>query len=393
MREESPDRLKRKSSQPVVAKLVFCTCVIMANCTEVQYVPQQWFGNGEPNLRGECSGNGQCVEAIGRCICDDGWTGNADFFGDTGTDCQINILGIQIEYGLLLAITLFSWYKQYPGLKKRYHDYVKAKQAAQAKGKSYSVIQNRGVVTMIIWNSVGAPSIIATCIIRMASTTERVGVTVLLTFFFMMVKNIFYLSSLLYQPYLFKTLLKGERMNNSANGAAFLHFVNITSAIGFTISVAASFIPFISVADPSLAGETFIAYYISQFLTLFYNGYIAIAIYFKAEKLFGASYSMNKDEKILNTKIKMKGFQRAVFLNTTFFGLTYVIFLIWPFWWNLHDYFVAITWLVFIKVANDIALGTNEKKEKATKEPSSGGELLTDHVGEDTEPEGQSMSV
>ena len=355
-------------------------------------MPQQWFGNGESNLRGECSGNGNCVQSIGRCVCEDGWTGISDFFGDPGTDCQIFVPGIQAEYGILLVITLWSWYKQYPGLKKRYKDYIKTKQEAQAKGKTYNVLQNRAVVTMIIWNTLGAPSIIASCLIRMASNEERVGVTGLLTFFFMMVKNIFYLSSLLYQPYLFKTLLKGERMNNTANGSAFLHFVNISSGIGFAISVVGSFIPFISVADPNLAGETFIAYYISQFLTLFYQVYIAAAIYFKAEKLFGISYSMNKDEKVLKTKQKMKGFQRVVIVNAGMFGLIYVVFLIWPFWWNLHDYFVAITWLVFIKVANDIALGTNEKKQKSSNHEHSGAQL-SDQIGEDTEPEGQSMSV
>lgn len=365
----------------------------MANCTQVQYVPQQWFGNGEPNLRGECSGNGVCVASLGQCVCNEGWTSRADFFGETGTDCQMFLPGIQAEYGILLAIVLWSWYKQYPGLKKRYNDYVKAKQAAQAKGKNYNVLQNRGVVTMIVWNLFGAPSVIATCILRIAFPEERVGVTVAITLFFMLVKNFFYLCSLLYQPYLFKTLLKGERMSNTASGTAFLHFINISSAVGFAVSFVASFIPFISVANPELAGETFVIYYVSQMLTLFYQAAIAIAIFIKAEKLFGASYSMNKDEKILKTKVKMKGFQRAVFVNAGLFGTLYLMFLIWPFWWNLHDYFAAITWLVFIKVANDIALGTNEKKEKTNKEVSSGGELLTDHVGEDTEPEGNSMSV
>lgn len=363
----------------------------MANCTEVQYVPQQWFGNGEPNLRGECSGNGVCVEAIGRCVCDEGWTSNADFFGDTGTDCQIFLPGIQAEYGILIVIVFLSWYKQFPGLKKRYEDYKKAKQTAAAKGRRYNVLQNRGVLTMFIWNVLGAPSIIASSIVRIAFPEERVGVTVAITFLFMMVKNVFYLSSFLYQPYLFKTLLKGEKMSES-EGTAFLHFVNISSGVGFFISIIGSFIPFISVADPALAAETFIAYYVSQFLGLFYNAAIAVAIFFKAKSLFGKSYSMNKDERVLRTKNKMQGFQRAVIASATFFGVLYVIFLIWPFWWNLHDYFVPFTWVAFMKVANDIALGTNEKKQKS-QQSSTIVDTHTDKVGLDVEPEGQSMSV
>ena len=55
-----------------------------------------------------CSGNGYCV--LEKCICNSGWTSNADFQSKEGYDCDININAMKVLCGLVVGLGFIPFF-------------------------------------------------------------------------------------------------------------------------------------------------------------------------------------------------------------------------------------------------------------------------------------------
>lgn len=369
----------------------------MSGCNDVQYVPGQFYSFSTENLRGECSNQGVCDDVSGICECNDGWTGLSDFFADPQTDCQISVLGIQILYGIMLLAAAASLIKSRKGLKKRWEDYQNAKAKAKRRGLKYNFWNNRALFCLWWWYVFGFPSLIVACLLRILALEERVGVTPAMTIFFAATKIAFYLSIVVYQPYLFTTLMKGDKITGDTG--RFLRFVSISAGVGCGLGVISSFIPFFSIGNTEAAPIVYSAYYIVSGGGLIYNGIVAYLVYKKAEKVLTKSYEQSKSSTIEDLKNRMKKFQYAVVINANGVGIIYIMMFIWPFWWNMHDYFQPLTWLAIIKTSIDQANGSMEGKGGSSKNSSvvgsgtADGKTGTVKTISDDEAEAVSMSV
>ena len=53
-----------------------------------------------------CSGHGDCID--NKCYCHPGWTGQANLEVNIHFDCDINIVALQVMYGIALALAVFG---------------------------------------------------------------------------------------------------------------------------------------------------------------------------------------------------------------------------------------------------------------------------------------------
>ena len=344
----------------------------MAGCLDAQYVPGQFYGE-PPNLRGICSGQGFCNASANHCVCETGWTGLSDFFGELNTDCHINVVGIQIEYGLLLLITLSSALASFKGLKRRWDTYSIAKAKAQKSGRSHGITKDKGLLSGLVWYAFGIPSLLCLCVLRIAAPEERIGVTVPITIFACLTRVAYNLSVVVYEPFLFAALVRAdslERMMNS-NVSGFLQFIRVSSSLGAILGAASAFVPFASLGNTSSAPFVVTVYFGLSALALIYDGVIAYLAYQQAEKVFVDLHSSSVAptpavEKFRDKKlVQLKLYQYGLNITSTCTGLFFIMVCVWPFWWSLHDYFLPFTLLPIIKVGYDQGVGAREPRSRS----------------------------
>ena len=349
----------------------------MSGCLDAQYVPGQFFGV-PPNLRGICSHQGFCNVSSNRCVCVDGWTGLSDFFGDPGTDCHINILGIQVEYGLLLLFTLLSVLFSYSPLLRRWQVFTEAKLAAKRSNRVHKLSKDKGLLSSLLWYAFGIPSLMLVCILRMASTKERIGVTALITCFAGITKVAYNASIVVYQPFLFSALIKVESLERMMQSGAnrFIRFVRISASFGAVLGVASAFVPFVSIWNPSLAPIVVTVYFGLSGVSLLYDGVIAYFAYQQAEKVFVDLHTSHVDPSPAikkfrdRTLLQLKLYQYGLNITSTIIGLFFLMACVWSFWWSLHDYFLPFTLLPILKVGYDLGVGSREPLKNSTRKKS-----------------------
>ncbi len=309
----------------------------MGDCLE--YFPDQPWSFGD-NIAGPCSGNGECIN--GTCVCFEGWTGLSDFINAEGYDCQINILGYKITWAILLAIQVYAIVKSYPYLKSRYQTYKELAEGKRKKGEKYGLTQNIGALSMVIWYGIGAPSIIVTCIIKLAMNGERVGVTPLMTFLFIWNKFIFYACMTLFQPSLLNAVVNGMKDT--------LQYVKINKHMTYVVFVGQVLAGFMAVgvlANATLGAPMYLTYLFLMTLNTAFVFFQGVYIKHELSKTLDMSYSMAKSEKTLVMKKKLRKMQNGAIKPALVVTIIYLFQFVWPFMWTKHDYFLAISWIVF----------------------------------------------
>lgn len=306
------------------------------NC-ELIFPDLAWsFG---PNPLGPCSGHGTCVN--GTCLCDAGWTGRSDWMNAEGFDCQIHMPTVKALYGVLALAQIIGYYFAIPYLKSRYVAFLQIRESHIRRGEHYTIFQNNGVLAMAIWYAVGGPFLFLYCIIKWSMNDERVGVTWLLTMLFIIVKVLFYICVVLMQPTLLRAVL-----HEFARGSKYVSLNDYMTGFMFLGQFVSGLLAIAAIMKPFKQQNIYIGY---LFLMLYVSTWISgQALFIKARVI----HTLDRSQQIAalpKTKVmkaKLVSMQNSAIRQGALLALTFLIQIIWPFFWTKHDYYLPISWLV-----------------------------------------------
>jgi hypothetical protein len=167
-----------------------------------------WLIKSYRNPLGNCSGAGVC--AAGECECMPGYTGLSDVVNMQGLDCQIFEPAIVALWGVNLLVTSVVLVISAPQLKARWRQH-QANVATQhaGSGRQVSILQNKGLISMAVWVLWVAPSLIALALVRLADSSQRIGITWAITLLFVWLRIGFYTVAYTFQTGLSKSRWRG----------------------------------------------------------------------------------------------------------------------------------------------------------------------------------------
>lgn len=320
--------------------------------------------NQPENPFGTCSGNGNCTSELDdgevkfACECDEYWTGLSDFVNTEGVDCQVfepAILGLW-SLNILLALNFAR--RSIPRINTRWKAYKVTRDTQLARGKKYGIKNNRALIANFIFILVNVPGIILFAIIRMAKPDERIGVTVLITIVFCIVKVSFYASSWFFQPALFGTVLKGSGKSGlKAIGIKPLIKLNDRLSLAqAVISAGGGFLPFFSIGASSEDAQ--VIWFIYCMLTALGLVWLFLQSYYvkvKAIEVLDQSYSISKNEKTKKMRKRIVDMQNSALVNAPIQFMIYIVWGFYAFLWNKHDYLLPISWVSMLLMGKKMA--------------------------------------
>jgi len=146
-----------------------------------------------------CSGNGLCLldilqsPARGACFCDEGWQGESDFqVTNSKLDCQINILAIRCMWGVVLGIHLLAYLRYLPKLWWLVRKHRAVVQKNKQAGKKYTLWDNKGLLSLVPYVTVGWVSQTIFMCIKIADQNLKIGSSVVVTILYLLWRTTFY---------------------------------------------------------------------------------------------------------------------------------------------------------------------------------------------------------
>ena len=303
-----------------------------------------------------CTGNGVCVyDPVAQhndCSCNKGWTGDSDFktLSDV-TSCHINTQLIQALWGIMIALQVPFLLKSVPNLIyliKRHGEMQKKERAA---GRSYSIRDNKGLFSVLLFVVLGFPLVWALAIIKIAEPWRMLGKDVLVTILFWLVRFFFFNALLTIQPALLKSLLRGQRNLE--------HIISGHSIFAWTIYIGTNAVslvalwPLVTEVDPynPVAGMASVSlYFLSSGVALLTLGIQALYIERKVVTLLSATADITKDGRSQVIKQKLSSLQRSFATIMLVQSLIQFIFGAVPMLWPFHAYQWPISWMTWGQV-------------------------------------------
>jgi hypothetical protein len=195
-----------------------------------------------------CNGNGYCQNNT--CICNEGWTGAADFFSLDGVSCHNPIILDRILYGLGALSWILLWITSLSALQHHYHRWRKLN---NGKHKLFSIRTFRTathlfVIGMLMFPVL--PLLIATFILRAAST-QHIGVDPIISFMYAIGFCFQWGLAMMAQHLMLESMLRGGMKLNQddidrlilMDRQSIMRAVTIYSCALFSTCVAGIFIP------------------------------------------------------------------------------------------------------------------------------------------------------
>uniref|UniRef100_A0A7S3V0N9 EGF-like domain-containing protein n=1 Tax=Aplanochytrium stocchinoi TaxID=215587 RepID=A0A7S3V0N9_9STRA len=356
----------------LLSSVLLLSCVVnlaAASCDTFDYT---FYGELDL-IHGNCSGRGDCVAA--KCVCDDGWTGLSDLINTDGTDCQINIAAVKALWGVNVFYATFALYKSLPYVKARWDSFQLKRQQKRAIGKTHSIWDARILVACLAHLFICVPSNIALAVLRWTKEDERVGITFASSLFFATGKIGFYTAVYFYSPTLVEMTLKdgGDALNRSKLKSLVNKVRAVNLALMFT-SFLVGFLPFITYADGGELNGTaeivYLTYFVGMVVTIIFNASQSLVSKLKIERLLDRSYAVSKDERLRIMKAKIATMQNSAISNGYVQTLIYMLFIVVPFLYNKHDYFLPISWITYLILGKKMYMAT--VKDDPSKSASKG---------------------
>lgn len=335
-------------------------------CDTIDYTPyddlQRAFGN--------CSGNGDCISQ--KCKCDDGWTGLSDIINTDGVDCQINDYAVKSLWALNLLTVLYAQYKGLPYLFSRWYTFRQKQKLHASKGQNYPLTKSKILVACLIFQFVCFPSMVLFGIVRMTTDTERVGVTFMSTLLFATAKLGFYTANYFYSPTLLAmVIVEGRSFMDKETVMKLLKYSSHANKALALLSVLLGFLPFIVFANDGALDGTATTVYVLYFsgmvisitLIVLQTWYIKV----KVVAMLNESYSVSKEEKVLVFRDKIKTMQNSGIRQGGIQVFFYLSFLMIPHMYNLHDYFLPISWITFSVLGRKMYMTTVRDDNQSSK--------------------------
>mmetsp|Transcript_439 Transcript_439/g.1046 ORF Transcript_439/g.1046 Transcript_439/m.1046 type:complete len:405 (-) Transcript_439:145-1359(-) len=309
-----------------------------------EFLPDFFSSYYEEPWLGQCA-KGACE--LGVCVCNDGWTGYADFINTEGIECQINNIVIKILWAfnlVFLLVTVFSVRHDIATKRNQHLDVVNQK---NLQGRKYTWWDNKGYAAIVVWLALCFPANLILAIIKLATNNQRVGHTWAMTILFFIAKTGFYSSASIFQPQLLATILKGSRSQTAlVTSARYWGLANLI------ISVVVGILPVITAAASvdgrdAVAQGVYIGYMAGSVFSMFVFGLQAIVIHVQFKKIMGSELASKSTTRAGEIQKKLFHFQRQTYSQAAVQGVIYAIFLFIPALWNKHDYFLPISWISF----------------------------------------------
>ena len=308
------------------------------------------------NQFGACSGQGECLNGTSGnlfCKCKEGWTGRSDWVNTEGEDCHINVAAIQILWGINMASILFAYARTGPLVYSRWRSLSRRKAAKNIHGGGKNLtLAVRSMNGLIGFYCICMPLLFVIGLVRIIDDNERVGVTVLITTLFLLVKIAFYVSAFLYQPAQLAIFIKSSLKGVSHDLEVVLKISNIGGGVFAFISIGLSFIVIGPMIYPE-ASSTFYAGYIGGLgLSFVWYGLQAQAIKWRAHALLTAMGS--KGDNATSNDLAQAVRARVYKIENEVIGQTVIqLFLFMAtvsiaFLYNKHDYYLPVVWLAMI---------------------------------------------
>jgi len=327
-----------------------------------RYFPDPLWTLGGGNVAGECSGHGTCVN--GFCICDEGWTGLSDFVNSDGFDCQINIVAFKCLWGILALAQVYGYVAAFPFLKARYLSFLDIREIKASKGESYTLRDNVGLLVMVIWYGFGAPLLFVLAIAKWTMDEERIGQTWLVTTLFLVVKQTFWLCVSLFQTSLLKAVVHDVK-----GAGVYVKYNNKLQLLFFVLQLVASLFAVACILNDQAQQQIYVSFLA---LMVCLAGYSSAQAWYMDRRLSATlmdSYSLSQQERTLVIKKKLNDMQAHPMKQGAVLAFLFFIQFIWPFFWNKHDYFLPISWLVMpiagLRVSKTSLSSTEAKKLEA----------------------------
>mmetsp|Transcript_8308 Transcript_8308/g.9434 ORF Transcript_8308/g.9434 Transcript_8308/m.9434 type:complete len:213 (+) Transcript_8308:40-678(+) len=151
---------------------------------------------------------------------------------------------------------------------------------------------------------------------------------------------------------------------------AYKHFTKALAAA----SIILGFLPFITYAKGGVLDKTaetvYLIYFVGMVVTISCLGLQSVAITIKAGRMFEASYAVSQDERIKQMKEKIGDMNKSAAKQSLIQVSFYMMFLVNPFMWNLHDYFLPISWISFIILGKKMMTATVRDDKSSTMKGS-----------------------
>jgi hypothetical protein len=155
-----------------------------------------------------CNGHGQCIN--NQCICDDGWTGAADYFSlDDGIGCHNPIILDRLLYALAAVSWSSLWISSYSAVKHHYLRWSHSTKSKHQRFCSRATYQSHAHLFIIIPLFFPIlPLAIASLILR-AATTQHIGIDAPVSYLFAIVFNAQWLFAIAAQHFMLVSMLRG----------------------------------------------------------------------------------------------------------------------------------------------------------------------------------------
>lgn len=298
-----------------------------------------------------CSGNGACVfdSTLNRgiCICNPGWQGDSDFqVTNDFLDCQINVLGVRILWGVSLAICLLFAYLSASDLKWLWRKHLGIVKKNKSMGKKYGLSDNKGLSALMPYVAIGFPAQVVYSIIKIANQDLKLGASVVVTVFYILWRTTFCMAPDLFQPALLESLLRTERnldhiirLNRNLSVAHMIFWISLS-----ILPVIPMVVPQ-SMFDPQVGIiSVAIWFFLIAFCFVFWP-IQARYIEHKVQSVLASSYAISKDDRTKRIMEKIALNQHDVIRGAMLQIFVYTFFAVFPFMWNKHDYLVPISFI------------------------------------------------
>jgi len=146
-----------------------------------------------------CSGNGVCgnttlfpTRAV--CTCNEGWQGESDFqVTNSLLDCQINVVAIKVLWAVCLFIHLLVFlFSHFPKSKWLWKKHQAIVQRNKAAGKTYRLWDNKGLISLVPYLTIGWWSQTIFSIIKLVDQDLKIGSSVLVTVLYLCWRTTFF---------------------------------------------------------------------------------------------------------------------------------------------------------------------------------------------------------
>jgi len=287
-----------------------------------------------------CNGHGDSAacQAVGFCVCNDGWSGRADF-SNVMYSCHIYQPALTALWSLVIAGVVTTYLVCGWKVANLIQRFLATRRKMHSKNKPYSLHNNRGLGVLLILFTVTLPAILGTAIARLADANQRIALSWVMSVAWFLALSSYYLATHKYNTALATSALKAEQ----ASGKLVARYRNIGRAFCFVLT-----------CSLSLAVPVFVDGGVTQSLS---RGCMVGYLVWVAVVLFGFSFFLravrNHIIKVLSVAEENASLLHRMtrVYDTCIFAVlaqagAFALLAVVPVLWTAHDYVLPLTFVL-----------------------------------------------